>query len=166
MSKQAKRQLAGSGEALPAGAVGEVKSSLVTTWTNITTSSQFFDATSLPIPIGVWSVTGKMSYLRNGASFSGTTVGDIVVGVSTTSGNSGAGTIEGYSYYDQSNFATVSFGAFSINTGTVIIRSDGVNLYIGGTTLAGTTLYLKGYIGAFTSGTPQYKGALEAVRIA
>jgi hypothetical protein len=58
MSKQAKRQLAGSGETLPAGAVGEVISTDITTTTTKTAifSTVDISGASLTLTPGVWRI--------------------------------------------------------------------------------------------------------------
>ncbi|NBO27602.1 MAG: hypothetical protein EBU96_12595, partial [Actinobacteria bacterium] len=154
-----------TGAAIGSGYVGEVKSSVISTWTNLPGSAQYFDAANITLTPGVWLVTAKLMFLRNSATFSGTYVSDAIVGFSTTTGNSGTGLVEGYSSVDASNYIPVLFGAIPITTASSLIRCDSSNCYVAGNTLTGTTLYLKGYLSIYTAGTPQYKGAIEAIRL-
>ena len=61
MSKQAKRQLAGSGEALPAGVAGEVIETVITSSTALSsTLGTYTDVSSIVLPTGVWEIEAKL----------------------------------------------------------------------------------------------------------
>jgi hypothetical protein len=65
MAKQAKRQLAGSGEALPAGVIGQ---KLTGTWLNPSAAVGTRNALSIDLPPGVWALYGKVYMQSSGAT--------------------------------------------------------------------------------------------------
>jgi hypothetical protein len=148
------------------GYVGEVLQSS-TSATNFTTSAQYQDAASVTLTAGMWAIYGLMRFTRNGSTFSVTPTA--VVGVSTSSGNSGTGLSNGISYTDINNVNTgTTWTAFTLNTPALIVKNDGTTITRvndGVAYAAGQTLYLKAYIDTFTSGNPQFAGSIMAVRI-
>lgn len=162
------RQVAGdvSGVAVPAGYIGEVRKSLITTPTNGTTSGTYFDASSISLPAGIWSVTAAVTFERNGVTFSST---NFVIGLNTTPGNSSAGFAGLANSYSSAATIPTSFTRHTLQLSNVIIRSDGTTLTLEANNTAyatGTTLYLKTFMDVYASGTPQYTCYLQAVRIA
>lgn len=128
------------------GIVGEYVSSVISTATNFPATATYGDLTSISLTAGDWDVTVQLKAQLNDA-----TVVAFVTGVSTTSGNSGAGLVEGDSRLDSpppGNSAdaslTVSAVRFSLS--------------------ATTTLYLK-YLASFSAGTPRAVGRISARRV-
>lgn len=78
-----------------AGFVGEYISSSVTTPTNIGTSTQWADMTSISLTAGDWDVTGVVDFFQNGS-----TVVTAAIGISSTSGNSSSGLVAGDNLLD------------------------------------------------------------------
>lgn len=106
----------------------------------------YADAVTLTsIPPGLWLAYGHVAYIRNSA-----TVTDSVIGISTTSGNSGTG----LTFYD--NALIGYFGGVTVQPMT--IDNHVLNLS------AATTHYLKARA-TYSSGTPQYAGRFSVVRI-
>lgn len=133
-----------------AGNVGEFI--LSTANTNATTSSAYFDVTSITIPsAGDWDISAGIDYSQNGATF---TSYQTEIAVSTTSGTS-LGTV------------TTGYNDFNDSRPSVTLITD-TSLYVPryrvGTTTS-TTYYLKGWIRVFTVGNPTAKGFISARRV-
>lgn len=140
--------VAGSGAG--SGVVGQVLISDVTTPTNTGASGTFFDATSISIPAGSWRLEGNLMYSSTATTW--TTV-DLRVGISTTSGNSGTGLVNGTTQSQFNGAANINFNAISVMTPVVFINIS-----------TQTTYYLKGTCDTFT-GSPQYVCRFTAQRI-
>jgi hypothetical protein len=113
--KQAKRQLAGSGEALPAGAVGEVISVDITASTSKTSVSTTVDITgaSLPLTPGSWRIEAHGFTVFNcSSSSSGTrTVAQVIL---TTASNT---------FITHCNGATIESGITTRDTKSVYLSA-------------------------------------------
>lgn len=131
-----------------AGKVGEYIESVVGA-TNAPTTGQFGDLTSISLTAGDWDVTGTIHFEMNGASTSG-----IQIGISSTSGNSSAGTVLGSSRFNgswtASALAPLTFDAY--------VPSYRISL-------SGTTTYYLKYLVTYTVATPQGQGRISARRI-
>ncbi len=150
MAKQAKRQLAGSGEALPAGAVGEEiaaeQNTYITTSLVNSTTVGFLSITLTP---GVWIISASQTVLQNGST--GTAFSSLLSDVSTSSN-----TISGVGVSISDN------NAWPPNNVTATTITHQPFLYRATTT---KTIYLNSFA-LFTAGTPSRKGNLRAIRIA
>jgi hypothetical protein len=145
MAKQAKRQLAGSGEALPAGAIGEVKyASFVG---NIAADAQYAAYSFIDLTPGVWQLSGN---------FGGTNLGVALSQYVGYWGIAGSGTeLRGGTNEVWSTTSTGS-GFFRVLMPTITIRFDGTTITTeSGGTIAGNRIYLKlfaNYGGAANAG--------------
>jgi hypothetical protein len=119
MAKQAKRQMAGSGEALPVGAVGEVISftSRVTTGS---TGSWVANASALAtLTPGVWSIKARATFSGQGAA------NCVIAGVSTNTNADGTGVIaSSQQVYSANASAANSFILALAELGVVSISSN------------------------------------------
>ena len=149
----AKRQLAGSGEALPAGAVGEtVISAIDTNWGAITSGAITYSVNSITLTPGIWVITAFVRFAPGSAT---PTAGrPIVMGVSDNGGNSfildnlSAGVVT----IPQSTWAAGY--DISLSSGPVVRSIT-------------TTTTIKAVCQVFYSGTVVgFKGQVQAVRIA
>lgn len=130
-----------------AGFVGEYNETNITTLTNFPTSGQFGDFTSISLTAGDWDVTAIGEIQRNGA-----TADDYILGISTTSGNSGTGLTIGLTRVFQDNSVN-GLGFFSLITPTVRLSLS--------TT---TTVYFK-YFADYATATPKLRGGIKARRV-
>lgn len=146
-------QLIGGGTATndsaSAGVIGEFTQSRITSNTNAPgATTAWADATSLSLTAGDWDVTGVVFTTLNGATMSG----GVLIGISTTTGNSATGLQTG------DNMA--QFPVPSASTGD---RSGTVPAYR--MSLASTTtVYLKLNV-TYSAGNPQYTCRLSARRV-
>jgi hypothetical protein len=146
-----------------AGNVGEEKVSRITTSTNTGASAAYFDATSLAMSAGTWDVKAAVEFSANTGVFT-SVVSDL--GISLTTGNSSTGLVTGDTRFMQNSSVPIAFTAFTMWLPTIRVYSDGTNMTVGGqSSAAGTTLYLKARISVFTSGQPQYRAYIQAVRV-
>jgi hypothetical protein len=134
----------------PAGYIGEVIASSVTSAASCGASGTYWDATSIELTAGEWDITGIVQLNVGTASMSTLT---FEIGVSTTSGNATTGLTAGTNYLIYSNL----YSAFS-NLG-LVLPSYRVQLS------STTTHYLKVYSGTRSSGTPTYTCILRARRM-
>jgi len=129
-----------------AGYIGEYVTSSVSTFTNIGTSNQYYDITSISLTAGDWDIHGTVWFVAN----TGSGMADFSAGISTTSGNSSTGLVLGYSRLGCS--VPASTGGDSV---TLVIRAS----------LSGSaTYYLKGNA-TYSSGNPQHTGTIWARRV-
>jgi hypothetical protein len=155
-----------SGTAVPAGYIGEVITSSVTTATNVGTTGQYFNLTSITLTPGTYLINASAKYNRNSATFSSV---DLEIGFSATTGNSSTGLVTGVSLIEKVQDVGLTFTQTPISMPTVYLRYDGTTATIqnGGTlTPTGGVFYLKGYCGVYSAATPQYYCTVTAVRIA
>jgi hypothetical protein len=140
--KQAKRQMAGSGETLPAGSIGEVKYASFAG--NIAADAAYAAYSFIDLTPGVWQLSGN---------FGGTSLGVALSQYVAYWGITGSGTeLRGGTNEVWSNTNT-SAGFFRILMPTITIRYDGTTMTTeSGGTIAGNRIYLKVF--ANYTGTP------------
>ena len=147
--RQAKRQLAGSGEALPAGAVGEVIFGEQNSLVNFGAANTTTGLVTITLSPGVWLISASQTVSSNGATV--TAFSSII---SDTSATASGVTGIGVTVYDLAGpVPTAAAGNSCCHPAFVLTLS------------ASKTLYLNTY-GVFTGGTPQRRGTIRAVRIA
>jgi hypothetical protein len=129
-----------------AGFVGEVISSQVTTLTNFPATGTYGDFTSISLTAGHWNVTAIGEVI----AASGVST-DMLLGVSTTSGNSSTGLAIGTSRLYVSNLVSSQYMTHTV---------PNVQIKLSAT----TTVYFK-YNMTFASGTPQIRGEIRAIRV-
>lgn len=130
----------------PTGYVGEYIESVISTPTNFPTTDTYGDLTSISLTAGDWDVIGSYFAFNNGS-----TTTSIIIGISTTSGNSAVGIIFG------SNGLS-GFPPNASQSGSASISRYRVSLS------ATTTLYLK-YRASYTVASPQAQGIISARRM-
>lgn len=131
-----------------AGFVGEVIESKITTLVAVGTTGIFGDLTSISLTAGTWLITGLIAFSAQGA----TVGGPWEMGISTSSGTSQTGLVEGIN---------------DIQTNVVPTASSDVNMCIPSyyVQLSGTTTHYLKCRSTFSAGTPKYVGRITAVRI-
>lgn len=127
------------------GMVGEYFSSATLISTNFQATGNYGDLVSTTLAAGDWDLTAVLASQANGA-----TVTTMAVGISTTSGNSSAGLIEGDSMVN-------ALGPTAATDTFATLPEYRVN------TTVPTTYYLK-FKGAFSVATPQAVGRLTGRR--
>jgi hypothetical protein len=137
-----------NGVAVPAGYVGEIISSHGTS-SNIT-SAQYNDRGSITLTAGVWDITGAGGI----ATVASTTVFEVRVGISSTSGNSATGLVLWENLL-------VNYYPGSVPVGTLGIAAPTWRVSIS----SPTTYYLK-VMGVFGVSTASADGHIRATRIA
>lgn len=130
-----------------AGYVGQQIESVISTFTNYPTSTQFGDLTSISLTAGDWDVSAMIEATLNGA----TLTGDMRLGISTTAGNSTTGLVQGTNLVNM-------IQANTLYDSPAVIPVYRISL------TATTTVYLK-YRAAFSAGTPQATGRISARRM-
>lgn len=130
-----------------AGMVGEIITSGAVGPTSFPASSVYGDLTSISLTAGDWDVTGEMTVHMNSATMSN----GGLVGISTTSGNSGTGLSQGDTRQDP---ATPS-ATYDTSATLAAVRMSFA---------ATTTVYLK-FLATYSAGTPQAYGRLSARRM-
>jgi hypothetical protein len=130
------------------GNVGQYTESVISTPASAPTSAQWGDLTSISLTAGDWDVTAIATCILNG----GTATVRPQVGISTTSGNSATGLIDG------SNWVWAPASPASTANASAAVPSYRMSL--SGT----TTVYLKVQFG-YSAGTPQFQGRLSARRV-
>jgi hypothetical protein len=136
---------AGTGAAIPAGYVGEQIANSFSL-TNAAATTVYKELTYIDLTPGVWIISGGAAVNKNGA----TLTDDQCIIINTTSA-SGSGVVFGR------NFACIA--PFTINgNGSATIANYLVNV------VTNTRYYLNG-VNYYSSGTPQWRGAMNAIRI-
>lgn len=132
-----------------AGYVGEYMESKNASATNYPSSTAFGDATSLSLTAGDWDVTLLTATIPSAAA----TNIYVCAGISTTSGNSSTGLLNG------DNFACAN--------GQVITNSNEVGVAIPAyrVLISSTTTYYAKIVGSYTGGAPQYYYRMSARRV-
>lgn len=128
------------------GIVGEYVSSADASGQSFPASTNYGDATSLALTPGDWDVTSNVLIQLNGAVITGS----IITGISTTSGNSGAGLLEGNNRSDAPAPTATNSTMAAVPVYRVSIASP-------------TTVYLKVFA-SYTGGPPLYFYRLSARR--
>lgn len=146
-------QLVGKGTATndspSAGYIGEVMSSAITSNQNLPSTGQYGDLTSLALTAGDWLISAFITF----NSATSTSLTDVDLGISTTSGNSSSGLTAGDSLISPS---TVGFAGNERIAVTFPPRRFSI--------ASTTTHYLK-YRGSYVNGQPVAVGRMTAVRI-
>ena len=148
-----------TGNAIAAGYVGEIKTSTSpqvvysapATWENLAT---------LTMTAGLWLVSGMIQNSYNSSS-SGADLQLAISGYSST-------TVTDHTVFLnwwQGVAAPTNASDYSLTAMPVFVRSDGTNLYIGSSTIAGQTLYLKSRV-TYTGTAHKRAGTITAARIA
>jgi hypothetical protein len=143
-------QLIGKGtiaaDSAAVGYIGETVTSQVSSPANFPSTGTWGDFTSVSLTAGHWSVTGIGEVIAaSGAST------DMLLAITTTSGNSGTGATIGTSRLYVSNLVSSQYMTHTV--ANVQIRLA-----------ATTTVYFK-YNMTFASGTPTMRGELRAIRV-
>lgn len=152
-----------NGAAIAAGFVGQVITSGNITG-NVGTTNTYFDATSINLSAGIWYINFYGRVSRNGATYSST---EVLLGVSTTPGNSSTGLITVVNMAYDANI-TSTFPHCEVRN-SFFVRCDGTTITIidnNTAYAAGTTLYLKLYTGIYSAAVPTMNVKLTATRIA
>ncbi len=134
-----------------AGYIGEEIKSVVSTFTNYTTSATYQNVTSITLTAGDWDVSALVTLATNSSTLSATSP---QTAISTTTAATDSHTVQGV------NMASISTsGLTGAATGeTMTITPYRVSLS------STTTLYLISQA-SFTIGNPQYVGSIRARRI-
>lgn len=132
-----------NGSSAAAGVVGEFLSSAVAS-VSFGASATYYDVTSIALTPGDWDISGMVWFYGVGV-----TGGQGIMGISTTSGNSGTGLTAGDTRAD-TYFSGVTSGA-TVAPFRVTISSN-------------TTYYLKVHA-TYSAGSPQYSGRISARRV-
>jgi len=130
-----------------AGYVGEIVTSTVTTFANITTTATFQNITSISLTAGHWIVAGAGAFTLNGA----TGAAQVQVVISQFTGN----TTTDHAYGDNLFRQT---GPTANTDPSVTIPNYEIKLS------GSATVYLKG-VTNFTAGNPQFAGRITATRL-
>lgn len=130
-----------------AGNVGEAVRSAVANVSTNTTTDQYADLTSISLTAGDWDISGSVNFEKNASTWT-----IVQMGISSTSGNSGTGLVEG------DNFLGIGFNSFPPLSFPITISSFRVSLS------STTTYYLKVFT-SFSAGQPKAYGRISARRI-
>lgn len=132
-----------------AGCFGEYKSSATTTLINTPATGVYGESNSISLTPGDWDVTFQIEYQSNGATWSR---GDAAI--SSTSGNSTAGFIDG------DNFLLSVWGSSAVTPTAVSITIASYRV-----SLSATTTYYGKVRTSFLAGQPVYDSRLSARRV-
>lgn len=130
-----------------AGGTTEYKESVISAFTNFPTTGQYGDLTSISLTSGEWDVSAILQANLN----TGTSVTNPRVGISTTSGNSATGLVEGENLIEFLPPTSASNNGSTVPSYRMVLTST-------------TTVYLKMLI-TYSGGQPRAKGRLSARRI-
>ena len=133
-----------TGAAIAASYVGQEVRSAITSFTNFPTSGQYGDATSISLTPGVWDIFATLHQTG------GSSITSLLMGISSTSGNSSSGLIFG------DNLLALPV----IASGDTAMSIPQYRVLVTGT----TTYYLK-VRAAYGGTTPTYQGRISAARI-
>ncbi len=134
------------------GRQGEYLESLVSSLTSVGATNTYSDATSLTLTAGDWDISAFVVVGSAGATFTSV---DIEMGISTTSGNSGTGLVNGI------NYAVFSIGTNLLSFGGIPLNVPSYRVSLSGS----TTFYQKLFVDHYTAGNPKYQCRLSARRI-
>lgn len=137
-------------DAATAGNIGENFRSIVSTYTNYTTTATYQNITSITLPAGDYEISAQFTFSSNGATI--TAASDAIFVISTTTA-SASGSIEGESiaYIPQAALLGTSHESSSIAPYRV--------------SLSGSTTYYLNTQASFTLGNPQFVGSIRALRV-
>lgn len=130
-----------------AGYMGEFADNTVSTYTNVGTTLEFANITSISLTAGDWDVAGQVEFAVNGA----TSVGEVTMAISTSSGNTTTDHVAGKNVLKQRPPVTGANSGIAIGRHRVSLSAT-------------TTVYLKGMT-SYTAGNPQYVGTITARRV-
>jgi hypothetical protein len=158
-----------TGSSVSASYVGEVKTVYVSSGSPVsyTSSGTWADIGNISgMGVGVWQVSGMVGIARNGSSFSASP--NIFNGWSITPGNSSTGLVLPLNSNALRGITvSTTFTNVYLPIPTITVRHDGTSFTLpDGSTLTGTTVYLKMQLDNFSSGTVQIFGYLEFRRVA
>jgi hypothetical protein len=133
-----------------AGNIGEEVNSVVSTYTNYTTTATYQNIASITLSAGDWDLSAFGTFNSNGATI--TAASDAIFVISTTTA-SASGATEGrnISYMPQAALLGTSHESTAIPSYRV--------------SLSGSTTYYLNTQATFTIGNPQYTGGLRARRV-
>jgi hypothetical protein len=135
-----------TGTAVPVGMLGEQIRSAQTSSTNFPASSVLGDLTSITLTPGVWDVSLSIWTTLNAAICT-----SVFGGIGTVAGNSSTGLAGGDTAFEGPPPTANYNSTFAIPQWRVLVTAN-------------TTYYLK-YAAIYSSGTPQARGRLSAVRV-
>lgn len=130
------------------GYIGETQQGQQLSSTSLFGNGTFGDMANISLTAGKWSISIVGTFILN----TGTGMTAVAAGISTTSGNSASGLVEGDNYAN--GLPPTSNTNNSVFISNYIVQPTST-----------TTYYLKG-VGYYSGGTPQYRGRITAVRIA
>jgi len=155
------------GAAVGAGYIGEVIRASSTTGTNVPTSGQYGEGSSITLTAGIWRIDAAYFINRNGATLvAGVTMAH---GVSITIGNFSTGLVRAVNEVLQPLGGSLTVNSISVMPISFTVRCDGTTITrIDDNTAfgAGTTLYHKIYMDGYSVAVPLYNDKLTATRIA
>ena len=132
-----------------AGNVGEHISSLVSTYTNFTTTATYQQIATISLTAGSWDITADVTFFGNSSTL--TVTSDAIFTIATATA-SATGSVEG------ETITYISQGLGTGNHQTVSFPPKRVEIS------ATTSYYLNGQA-TFTVGNPQYVGKIRAIRV-
>lgn len=116
---------------------------------------------SLSLSTGIYLVSARVAIRLN----TSTGVTDCSVAVSAYSGNTTTDQVTELNTVQLNGIPTTNLDACE-DISPFLVRCDGTNIYNGGVTITGTTLYLKVRAAGLASGVQQARGRITAFRIA
>ena len=128
------------------GDIGEAVESTVSAFTNVGTTNQFADITSISLTAGDWDVAGQVEFAVN----TGVSMGEVAIAISTFSANTTTDHVAGKNVLKQRPAVTGANSGVSIGRYRIPLTAT-------------TTVYLKG-LTTYSSGNPQYIGTITARR--
>ncbi len=138
--------------AAPAGKIGEIIESKITTQADYPATTHYGDLTSITLTAGNWIISAQTR--TNSASSTGLSA--FVIGVSVTTGDSSTGLTEG------DNALTTSLGTAVFGATNDLSSSFLVGLSV---SLSGSTTYYLKYSATYSNGQPKAVGRITAVRV-
>jgi hypothetical protein len=145
--------LGGTSGTLPAaGYIGEVLISKVTTSTNAPATNTKLELTTLTLTPGTWLLSGGITYLRNSSTPSaGNHTVAITTSTTASSIDSSAQLEAGFEVVNTVNTSTARY-VYAMAPAVVTVTSN--------------TTYRLNCLALYSAGTPQWRGHIQAVRIA
>lgn len=137
-------------DAAATGIIGEEINSIISTYTNYTTTATYQNVTSITLTAGDWDISSFFTYNANAATI--TAASNAIFVISTTTASS-SGSTEGLNVSYVPQAALLGTSKFS----------DAIPAYR--VSLSGTTTYYLNTQATFTLGNPQYVGSIRARRL-
>ena len=155
MSKQAKRQLAGSGETLPAGVIGERYESVAAP--AVAASNSGVTAGQISLPAGVWLIQVAGAVINS----AGTITSGFFVAIPTTDSGLNPGDVnQGWGAVELGGYVQ----AYTLNAANTVRTSGSGSVIVNITTPA--TYYHRVAWSSTGGGTVGFRGYIRAIRIA